>query len=76
MRFFSSWFRALGACSAALIIAAGLAACGDEGDNDSGGDSGSGSGGGKIALLLPETKTTRTGPTSSGGSRSCVPTAR
>jgi len=59
MRFFSSWLRALGACSAALIIAAGLAACGDEGDSDSGSDSGSGGGGGKIALLLPETKTTR-----------------
>jgi D-xylose transport system substrate-binding protein len=59
MGFFSSWLRALGACSAALIIAAGLAACGDEGDSDGGGDSGSGGGGGKIALLLPETKTTR-----------------
>src|SRR5919107_2715084 len=56
----SSWLRALGACMAALIIAAGLVACGDDDDSGDGGDSGSsGGGGGKIALLLPETKTTR-----------------
>src|SRR5215212_4516460 len=60
MSFFSSWLRGLGACAAALIIAAGLVACGDDSDNGDGGDSGSsGGGGGKIALLLPETKTTR-----------------
>src|SRR5215218_2674344 len=60
MSFFSSWLRGLGACAAALIIAAGLVACGDDSDSGDGGDSGSGGGGGgKIALLLPETKTTR-----------------
>jgi D-xylose transport system substrate-binding protein len=60
MSFSSSWLRALVACMAALIIAAGLVACGDDDDNGDGGDSGSsGGGGGKIALLLPETKTTR-----------------
>jgi D-xylose transport system substrate-binding protein len=60
MRFSSSWLRALVACMAALIIAAGLVACGDDDDSGDGGDSGSsGGGGGKIALLLPETKTTR-----------------
>jgi D-xylose transport system substrate-binding protein len=59
MSVFSSWLRALGACSAALIIAVGIAACGDDSDSG-GGDSGSSDGGGgKIALLLPETKTTR-----------------
>src|SRR5919107_2044205 len=56
----SSWLRALVACMAALIIAAGLVACGEDDDGGDGGDSGSsGGGGGKIALLLPETKTTR-----------------
>jgi D-xylose transport system substrate-binding protein len=59
MSVFSSWLRALGACSAALIIAVGIAACGDDSDDGGGGDSSSGGGGGKIALLLPETKTTR-----------------
>jgi len=59
MSVFSSWLRALGACSAALIIAVGIAACGDDSDDSGGGDSSSGGGGGKIALLLPETKTTR-----------------
>jgi D-xylose transport system substrate-binding protein len=51
----SSWLRAFGAWSAALVIAVGIAACG--GDDNGGG--GGGGGGGKIALLLPETKTTR-----------------
>ena len=59
MSVFSSWLRACGACTAALIIAVGLAACGDDSDSDGGGDSGSSGGGGTIALLLPETKTTR-----------------
>ena len=59
MSVFSSWLRAFGACSAALIIAVGVAACGDDSDSDGGGDSGGSGGGGKIALLLPETKTTR-----------------
>jgi D-xylose transport system substrate-binding protein len=45
------------AAVAALLACVGLAACG--GDDD-GGDGGNGGGGGKkIALLLPETKTTR-----------------
>ena len=35
-----------------------LGACGDD-DDDSGGGDGGGGGGGTIALLLPETKTTR-----------------
>jgi D-xylose transport system substrate-binding protein len=51
--------RALGAWCVALIIAAGVAACGDDNGDSSSGDSGGGGGGGKIALLLPETKTTR-----------------
>ncbi|MET0206528.1 MAG: sugar ABC transporter substrate-binding protein [Thermoleophilaceae bacterium] len=44
----------------ALLAAATFAACGD--DDDDGGDGGGGGGGGegaKVALLLPETKTTR-----------------
>ena len=52
----STWLRAFGAWSAALIIAVAMSACGDD-DDDGGG--GGGGGGGKIALLLPETKTTR-----------------
>jgi D-xylose transport system substrate-binding protein len=52
----------LAAIAAALAVTAGLAACGDD-DSSSGGSGGttasSGSKGGKIALLLPETKTTR-----------------
>jgi D-xylose transport system substrate-binding protein len=57
----SSWLRAFGALSAALIIAVGMSACGDDDDGGgAGGDEGGGGGGGgKIALLLPETKTTR-----------------
>jgi D-xylose transport system substrate-binding protein len=53
----STWLRAFGAWSAALIIAVAMTACGD--DDDDGGGGGGGGGGGKIALLLPETKTTR-----------------
>jgi D-xylose transport system substrate-binding protein len=51
----STWLRAFGALTAALIIAVGMSACGDDDDDGGGG----GGGGGKIALLLPETKTTR-----------------
>ena len=54
----STWLRAFGIWSAALILAAGLAACGGDDDDDGGGAGGDG-GGEKIALLLPETKTTR-----------------
>src|SRR4051794_25410648 len=54
-----SWIAAL----AALALALGVAACGgDDNKSESSTPSGSGakaSGGGKIALLLPETKTTR-----------------
>jgi D-xylose transport system substrate-binding protein len=48
--------RAALAAVAALVLAAGVAACGSDNNNSSGGGSGKG---GKIALLLPETKTTR-----------------
>jgi D-xylose transport system substrate-binding protein len=49
--------RALAAAAAALALTVGVAACGD--DDDDGGGGGGGDGGGTIALLLPETKTTR-----------------
>ena len=48
--------QALATALAAAILGGGLAACGDE-DDDGGG--GGGGGGKQIALLLPETKTTR-----------------
>ena len=44
--------------AAALALSVTLGACGDDDDESGGGDSGGG-GGGTIALLLPETKTTR-----------------
>jgi D-xylose transport system substrate-binding protein len=50
------------AVSVAMLLAIGLAACGDDDDNGNGGGGGGGDGGGggeTIALLLPETKTTR-----------------
>jgi D-xylose transport system substrate-binding protein len=40
---------------AALVLGVGLVACGGDDDDDGGG----GGGGGKVALLLPETQTTR-----------------
>jgi D-xylose transport system substrate-binding protein len=49
--------RATFVALAALVLAGGLAACGSD-DSSGGGSSGSGKGG-KIALLLPESKTTR-----------------
>jgi D-xylose transport system substrate-binding protein len=49
--------RAFTVCVAVMFAGSLLAACG--GDDDSGGGGGSGGGSGKIALLLPETKTTR-----------------
>jgi D-xylose transport system substrate-binding protein len=52
---------ALAAVAIAVILAMGLAACGDDDDNGGGGGGG-GDGGGSaktVALLLPETKTTR-----------------
>jgi D-xylose transport system substrate-binding protein len=55
-----SKLRALAAVAAALALSVGVAACGD--DDDDGGNGGGGGGdggGGSIALLLPETKTTR-----------------
>ena len=51
--------RALLTVFAALVLAAGLAACGSSNNNSSGGGGGGSGSGGKIALLLPETKTTR-----------------
>lgn len=42
-----------------MALLAGLAACGGDDDEDGGGESGAKSKGGTIALLLPETKTTR-----------------
>jgi D-xylose transport system substrate-binding protein len=50
-----SRLRALAVCAAVLFAAAVPAACGDDDDDGGGG----GGGGGTIALLLPETKTTR-----------------
>ena len=51
----------IAAVAVALLVAIGVAACGDDDDgNGGGGGGGDGGGGGKtIALLLPETKTTR-----------------
>jgi len=49
--------KTLAATLAAAFLAGGLVACGD--DDDGGGDSASEGGGKQIALLLPETKTTR-----------------
>jgi D-xylose transport system substrate-binding protein len=54
----ASKLRALVAAIAALALAVGIAACGDDDDGDGGGGGGGGEGG-SIALLLPETKTTR-----------------
>jgi D-xylose transport system substrate-binding protein len=48
-----SWARGAALCVAALVIGLGLAACGGDDDDDGGG------GGPKVALLLPESKTTR-----------------
>jgi D-xylose transport system substrate-binding protein len=52
-----SRLRALATAVAVLLVASVFAACGDDDDDDGGG--GGGGEGGKIALLLPETKTTR-----------------
>src|SRR5215212_7436261 len=50
----------LAALAVAMLIAIGIAACGDDDDGNGGGGGSGDSGGGKtIALLLPETKTTR-----------------
>jgi D-xylose transport system substrate-binding protein len=52
--------RAFGACAATLLAAVAVAACGSDDDGDGGGGGGGGGGdGAAIALLLPETKTTR-----------------
>jgi D-xylose transport system substrate-binding protein len=53
-----SKLRALAAAAAALALTVGVAACGDD-DDDGGGGGGGDGGGGTVALLLPETKTTR-----------------
>ena len=50
-----SWARAAVLAVAALVIGLGIVACGGDDDDDDGG----GGGGGKVALLLPETQTTR-----------------
>ena len=49
--------RVLATAAAALALTLGIAACGSDDDDDGGG--GGGDGDAKIALLLPETKTTR-----------------
>jgi D-xylose transport system substrate-binding protein len=51
--------RALAAAAAALALTVGVAACGDDDDDGGGGGGGGEGGGGTVALLLPETKTTR-----------------
>ncbi len=56
----SAFTRAAVAGAALLVGAVGLSACGANDDEGGGGDDNtSGGGGAKIALLLPETKTTR-----------------
>lgn len=52
-----NWTRGVVLGCAALVLGLGLVACG--GDDDDSSDSGSGGGGGKVALLLPESQTTR-----------------
>jgi D-xylose transport system substrate-binding protein len=55
-------YRQLIIAAAVALATGGVAACGSSDDNGSSGGGGSGGGGGeakKIALLLPETKTTR-----------------
>jgi D-xylose transport system substrate-binding protein len=54
-----SRLRAFAVCAAALFAVMVPAACGDDDDDGGGASSGGGGGGGTIALLLPETKTTR-----------------
>jgi D-xylose transport system substrate-binding protein len=54
-----SRLTAFAVCVAALLAVAVLAACGDDDDAADSGGGGDGGGGGTIALLLPETKTTR-----------------
>src|SRR5918996_5431481 len=49
----SRWTRLL-VPAVVLVVALGIAACGDDDDDGGGGD-----GGGKIAFLLPESQTTR-----------------
>jgi D-xylose transport system substrate-binding protein len=51
--------RAMAAAAAALALTVGVAACGDDDDDGGGGGGGGDGGGGSVALLLPETKTTR-----------------
>ncbi len=53
-----TWTRGVVLGCAALVLGLGLVACGGDDDDDSS-DSGSGGGGGKVALLLPESQTTR-----------------
>jgi D-xylose transport system substrate-binding protein len=52
----SRYARRLAAVAAAVALALGAGACGDDDDDGGGGGGGEGA---KIALLLPETKTTR-----------------
>ncbi len=54
-----SRLRAFAVFAAALFAVMVPAACGDDDDDGGGGSSGGGGGSGTIALLLPETKTTR-----------------
>jgi len=59
MRDRRSRLRAFAVCAAALFAVMVPAACGDDDDGGGGSSGGDGGGGGTIALLLPETKTTR-----------------
>jgi D-xylose transport system substrate-binding protein len=52
-----NWTRGVVLGCAALVLGLGLVACAGDDDDDS--DSGDGGGGGKVALLLPESQTTR-----------------
>jgi D-xylose transport system substrate-binding protein len=51
------WSRGVVLSCAALVLGLGLVACGS--DDDDGGDGGDSASGGKVALLLPESQTTR-----------------
>jgi D-xylose transport system substrate-binding protein len=55
----SAFTRAAAAGAALIVGAVGLSACGANDAEDGGGSGGGGGGGATIALLLPETKTTR-----------------